>query len=103
MFRNLGIEAQVAPTSRMIPVTPVGEILAKGEADVGFQQVSELLPIAGIVFLGPIPEAVQKVTTFSAGVPVAAPQPDLARELLAFLTTASSRAVVEKTGLESLR
>ena len=68
MFGKLGIADEMKDKARKIPATPVGEIVAHGEAEIGFQQISELLPVAGIDYVGPLPPEVQRVTVFSAGV-----------------------------------
>ena len=68
MFKRLGIEDQVKGKARMIPAIPVGEVVARGEAEIGFQQISELKPIKGIDLVGPLPPQVQQYTVFSAGV-----------------------------------
>lgn len=74
--------------------------MARGEAEIGFQQVSELLPVAGIEYVGPLPPEVQKVTVFSAGVAVTARDPEAARALIKFLSSPAAAATVAKTGLE---
>ena len=53
--------------------------MARGEAEIGFQQVSELLPVAGIDFVGPLPPEIQEFTVFAAGIPVGASHPEAAR------------------------
>jgi molybdate transport system substrate-binding protein len=68
LFERLGLAAEVMPKARRIFSERVGDVVRRGDAALGFQQVSELLPIAGLAFLGPIPEALQRVTTFSAGI-----------------------------------
>ena len=103
LYKRLGIEAQVLPKSRMVVAERIGNVVARGDAEIGFQQVSELLPIAGIVFAGPIPDAVQKITVFSAGIPANAPQADAARQLIRYLTSDTARPVVERTGLQPVR
>ena|SRR2546425_2386508 len=64
MFKKLGIADQMAGKARMIPGTPVGESVAKGEAEIAFQQISELLPVPRITVVGAIPDSVQMITTF---------------------------------------
>ena len=76
LFRKLGIEEQMHGKAHMIPATPVGEIVAKGEAELGFQQKAELLPVAGITFAGLLPASVQSVTVYSAGIATEAKQPE---------------------------
>lgn len=101
LFRKLGIEAQLKPKARKIEKTPVAQLVASGELELGFQQVSEILPIAGAELLGKIPEAVQSVTVYSAGSPVAAPHPDAARAFIRYLATSpEARAEVRKSGMD---
>ena len=79
---------------------PVGEALARGEGDLGFQQVSELLHVKGITYVGPLPAEIQKVTIFAGGVPKAARDAAVAREFLTFLRNPRNAAVMKKAGLE---
>ena len=81
------------------PGTPIGEVVAKGDAEIGIQQISELLPVAGIEIVGPLPAALQKITTFSAGVLTAAKAPDVAAALVKFVAAESPRLLKQK-GLE---
>ena len=81
------------------PGTPVGEVVANGDAEIGIQQISELLPVPGIEIVGPLPEPLQKITTFSGGVLAAAKEPSLAEALLKFVA-AESRRLLKQKGLE---
>jgi molybdate transport system substrate-binding protein len=83
-----------------IPNVPIGEIVARGDAEIGFQQVSELLPVKGIDYLGPLPADIQEVTVFAAGMHKAAGPTDAARALLKFLTAPEAAAIIRKTGME---
>src|SRR4029078_369174 len=67
MFGKLGIADEMKDKARKIPATPVGEIVARGDAEIGFQQMSELKPVEGIDIIGPLPDELQKITVFSAG------------------------------------
>jgi len=100
LFKKLGIASQVAGKSTMIPGTPVGERVASGAAEIGFQQMSELLPIPGITVVGPIPDSVQLVTIFSAGVATAARAPATARQLIAYLSSSGAHQVIRAAGLD---
>ena len=99
LFRKLGIEEQMRGKAHMIPATPVGEIVAKGEAEIGFQQKAELLPVPGITFAGLLPAAVQSVTVYSAGIAAGAKQPDEGRRLIRYLASAEAAPVLDKMGL----
>ena len=88
--------------ARQIPATPVGEIVAKGEAEIGFQQISELKPVAGIDIVGPLPAELQKITVFSAGIASASKEPEAAKGLIKFLTSPAARAEIVKSGMEPI-
>ena len=100
MFKKLGIAGQVSSKSKMISGRPVAEAVAAGEAEIGFQQISELLPVDGATFVGPIPDAVQSITTFSAGIPAASKFKDTARQLIGHFASAQARDTIRRTGLE---
>jgi len=102
LFKRLGIAEEVASKTTMIPGTPVGLAVARGEADVGFQQISELLPIAGIKVVGPIPDAVQKITVFSAGIASTAKSPDAAQKLIDYLSSPKAWKEIRRSGLEPI-
>lgn len=102
MFQRLGIADQVLGKSRKIEGERVAAVVARGEAEIGFQQISELLPVAGADFVGPLPAEVQKVTMFSAGIAVGAKHPDTARTLIRFLTSPAATQVIKDSGLEQV-
>jgi molybdate transport system substrate-binding protein len=78
----------------------VGVAVARGDAEIGFQQISELLPVPGIEYVGPLPKEVQLVTYFSAGVVTTAKNPTGARALIRFLTSPAAAGVFVKRGLD---
>jgi molybdate transport system substrate-binding protein len=80
--------------------TPIGEVVARGEAEIGFQQVSELLPVKGIDYLGPLPADINEITAFAAAVHKAAVAPEAGRALLKFLTAPAAAPIIRKTGME---
>ncbi len=100
LFPRLGIADQIMDKSRRIESERVGTVVARGDAEIGFQQISELLPIPGIDYVGPLPPEVQKVTVFSAGVVVGAKEPDAARALIKFLASPAAAPAIMKSGLE---
>lgn len=102
LFKRLGIEAQLKPKAKMIERIPVAGEVAKGEPQLGLQQVSELLPIAGVTYVGKLPEPLQSVTRFAAGIPVGAAHPAEAKALLDYLASPQAQPVVTRTGLDSV-
>jgi molybdate transport system substrate-binding protein len=103
LFARLGIADEVSAKSRKIDTERVGAVVARGDAEIGFQQISELLPIAGIDVVGPLPAEVQYVSVFSAGVIKTSPHAEVARAMIRFLASPDAAPVVERTGLEPIR
>jgi molybdate transport system substrate-binding protein len=102
MFEKLGIADAMKDKARKIPATPVGEIVARGDAEIGFQQVSELLPVQGIDIVGQLPSELQKVTVFSAGIASVSKEPDAGKALIKFLASPTASAVIIKSGMEPI-
>ncbi len=100
MFAKLGIADAMTSKARMIPASPVGLIVARGEAEIGFQQYSELKPIAGLRIVGFLPDDVQKLTRFSAGIVSYSAHADSARRLIAFLQSDAVHDIITESGLE---
>jgi molybdate transport system substrate-binding protein len=102
LFPRLGIADEVMKKSQRVEVGRVGTVIARGEAEIGFQQISELLEVPGIDYVGPLPAEVQRVTVFSAGVAVGARQPDAARAFIAFFASPSGVETMSKSGLDPI-
>lgn len=100
LFRRMGIEEQLKPKVRQVQGEPAGAVVARGEAEVGFQQMSELLPVAGIDIIGPLPADVQRITVFSAGLHARAKAPEAARALVQFFRTPAAAPVIRRKGME---
>jgi molybdate transport system substrate-binding protein len=77
-----------------------GLVVLRGEADIGIQQLAELMAVAGIDVVGPLPAELQGVTLFTAGVPSTGSRPDAACALIDFLTTPAAKSVIKANGLE---
>ncbi|MCW5652577.1 substrate-binding domain-containing protein [Hydrogenophaga sp.] len=101
LFERWGIAEQIAP--RMVqapPGVPVGSLVARGEVELGFQQLSELLHVPGITVVGALPPSIQIVTTFSAGVPVATGQADAVAAMLDFMASPQADEAKRRQGME---
>jgi molybdate transport system substrate-binding protein len=103
IYPKLGISEAVKAKSRAIPADPVGEVVARGDADLGFQQLSELKPVKGIDLLGPIPAEVQKVTTFTAAIAANAKEREAGEALIAFLAAPDAADAIRKSGMEPVK
>jgi molybdate transport system substrate-binding protein len=102
MFDKLGIKDAMKGKARQIPATPVGEIVAKGEAEIGLQQISELKPVSGIDIIGPLPDDLQKITVFSAGIASVSKEPDAGKALIKFLASPAARAEIVNSGMDPI-
>ncbi|KAI3489197.1 hypothetical protein L1887_46241 [Cichorium endivia] len=99
LFKKMGIEKEVAGKATMVERIPVASEVAKGKYAVGFQQVSELLPVQGVIFIGKIPDNLQYITRFAGAVTRHAEHPAEGKALLTYLASPPSRAVIQKTGM----
>lgn len=103
LVQRLGIAEQVLSKSRRIEGGErVGAVIARGEAEIGFQQISELLPVPGIAHVTPLPAEVQKVSVFSAGVAASTSDSDAAYTVIRFLASPEAAGAITKSGLEPL-
>jgi len=100
LFAKLGVQERLAQTGKKILSERVGAVVARGDAELGFQQVSELIYFKELDFIGTLPDEVQQTIFFSAGLVQGAQQPELARQLLGFLTSPSVAEIVRATGLD---
>lgn len=100
LLDKLGIKDQVKDRARMIPAEPVAAVVARGDAELGLQQVSELLPIPGAELVGPIPASLQKVTVFSAAIAAGSKQPKEAEALIRYLASPAAYPAIERSGLQ---
>ncbi len=103
LFSKLGVADQVAGKSRKVRGPPSGEpvaaVVARGEAEIGFQQVSELIHVPGIAFVGPIPAELQPGFVFAGALTSAARQPEAASALIRFLASPEAAPAILKAGL----
>jgi molybdate transport system substrate-binding protein len=103
LFGKLGVADQVMPKSRKVRGPPSGEpvaaVVARGDAEIGFQQVAELIHVPGITYVGPIPAELQPGHTFAGAVTGNAREPEAGAALIRFLSAPEAAAVVTKAGL----
>jgi molybdate transport system substrate-binding protein len=102
LFPRLGIAAEMAAKSQRIERERVGAVVARGEAEIGFQQISELLEVPGVDLVGALPADVQRVTTFSAGITQRSPQAEAAQRYIAFLQSVQGVQTMKERGLEPI-
>jgi molybdate transport system substrate-binding protein len=106
LFAKLGIAEEIAAKSRKVRGPPSGEpvaaVVARGEAEIGFQQVAELIHTPGITFVGALPAEVQPMFSFAGALTKTAREPDAARALLQFLASKQAAPVITKAGLMPL-
>lgn len=100
LFPKLGIADQIKSKSRKIEADPVGGVVATGEFEIGFQQISELRPVKGIDIVGPLPPGAQRVTVFAAAIPATATHSGAAKALIQWLASPAAYAAIKKSGLE---
>jgi molybdate transport system substrate-binding protein len=101
LLQKLGIADQVLGKCRFVGGGErTGAVVARGDADIAFQQISELLPVPGIAHITPLPPDVQKTSAFSAGVGGTARNPELARSVIRFLRTPEAAPAIRQSGLE---
>lgn len=102
LFERWGIaEAIRSRTVKAPPGVPVGTLVAQGKVGLGFQQLAELIHVEGIDVLGPLPPAIQVVTTFSAGVIATSTQRDAVGTLLAFMASPAAASTKRRHGMEA--
>jgi molybdate transport system substrate-binding protein len=100
LFEKMGLTAELAPKLKVVQGEPVAAVIARGDAEIGFQQVPELLPAPGIDYLGTLPAEIHQITVFSGASPNGASQVDAANALVAFLKTPAAVVLFKKTGME---
>jgi molybdate transport system substrate-binding protein len=100
LFPKLGIADRIKVKSRKIEADPVGGVVASGEFEIGFQQISELRPVKGIDIVGELPPGAQKVTVFAAGIPATTTHPEAAKALIDWLASPAAYEAIRKSGLE---
>lgn len=100
LFQRMGVADAIRHKVKQVQGEPAGAAVARGECELGFQQVCELLPVPGIDLVGPLPPDVQEITTFGAGVHARAPAPEAAMALVSFFKSPAAAPVIRAKGME---
>jgi molybdate transport system substrate-binding protein len=100
LLDKLGIGAEVKAKAKLIHGGAVAEHIAKGEAELGIHQISEILPVKGIVLVGPLPAEIQNYTVYAAGLGANAKEADAAKALLKALSGPAAAEVLKAKGME---
>jgi len=99
VIARLGLVDTLKPKTIIVQGKPVGAAVAAGEAEIGVQQVAELLPVPGIDFVGPLPGDLQKIIVYAAAVPAKAKEPEAATALMQFLSSDAAVPVIKQKGM----
>ncbi len=104
MLDRLGMTDELAPKTTLAGAegghaVVVADLIARGDAEIAIQQISELLPVNGVELVGPLPEELQHLTTFAAGIGVHAGNPGAARRLLEFLSSTTVAPIIREQGM----
>jgi molybdate transport system substrate-binding protein len=100
VIARLGLADTLKPKTIIVEGKPVGAAVAAGEAEIGIQQVAELMPVPGIDLVGPLPGDLQKIIVYAADVPAGAKSPDAAKALIKFLSSEAAVSVLKQKGME---
>ncbi|MFI8415920.1 substrate-binding domain-containing protein [Serratia sp. NPDC078593] len=103
LFKKMGLEAELQEKAYKVERIPVAAEVAKGKYELGFQQVSELLPVSGVTFIGELPEDVQYITRFAGAITATAEHRQQGKALLDFLSSAQVQKTIRATGMRSVK
>src|SRR5881296_3012039 len=100
VMEKLGIADQLKAKTKFIDGIPVAEVVAKGEVEIGLQQINVILPVKGADYIGPLPKELRETVKFSAGVLTTSKQPEVAKAFLRFIASAEAAPLLRKSGME---
>jgi molybdate transport system substrate-binding protein len=103
VMQKLGIADQLKARTKFIDGIPVAEIVAKGEVEIGLQQINVILPVKGADYIGPLPRELQETVKFAAATLPASKQPDVAKAFLKFIASPEAAPLLRKSGMEAWR
>jgi molybdate transport system substrate-binding protein len=100
MLERLGLAAEVKPKAKLIPGGLVADHIAKGEAELGIHQISEIVPVQGATLVGPLPAELQNYTTYAAAISASAQDSEAAKALVKLLSGPAAAPVIKEKGME---
>jgi molybdate transport system substrate-binding protein len=100
LLQRLGIAAEINAKAKLIPGGAVAEHIARGEAEIGIHQISEILPVKGVTFVGLLPAEIQNYTVYAGGIGAQATNADGGRALLSVLSAPGAAAALRSNGME---
>lgn len=101
LLDKLGVAAEVKPKAKLIPGGAVAEHIARGEAELGIHQISEILPVKGVTLVGPLPAEIQNYTVYAAGIGANAKEAEAAKALIGALSGAAAADVLKSKGMQA--
>ena len=100
LMERLGLAGQLKDKIMLVDGVPVAEVVAKGEAEIGMQQINVILPVAGADYVGPLPAELQSYVDFAVGVLAVSKEREAARELVKFMSSPEAAPLIRKSGME---
>jgi molybdate transport system substrate-binding protein len=100
LMQRLGIADQVKDKTKLVDGVPVAELVAKGEVELGMQQINVILPVAGVDYIGPLPPALQGYVPFAVGLLAVSKEPEAAQAMIRFMTSPEAALLIRKSGME---
>ena len=100
VMEKLGIADQLKARTKFIEGAPVAEAVAKGEVEIGLQQINVIIPVKGADYIGPLPKGLQETVKFSAAVLTASKQPEVAKAFLKFIASPEAAPLLRKSAME---
>ena len=100
LYERLGIADQIKPKLVFVHGGSSATLIAKGEAEIAIQQISEVIAVPGVTFVGPLPKEIQNITTYSAALGANAKEPEAAKTLIALLRGTQAAALLHSKGME---
>jgi molybdate transport system substrate-binding protein len=100
LMQRLGIADQVTDKTKLVEGVPVAELVAKGEVEIGMQQINVILPVAGVDYVGPLPSELQGYVVFAAGILAVSKAPEAALAMARFMSAPEAAPLIRKSGME---